>query len=283
MKLNLTTVEAGEIAIDQFYTGNASDLLTQIDDNSIDMVLTSPPYDNLRNYKNGHQFDFYTIAQHLNRVLVDGGVICWNVSDATNNGGESLTSFRQALYFQELGLSVETMIINTGAGGAKGSRYLYTQAHEYLFVCFRGTRPLFGELIRDHANKYAGTKNTSTRRRPDGTRRKLRFETPALSKRTNVWRVATGGGISGDWLCHNHPAPMAESLARDLIVSFSNPGQIILDPFCGSGTTAKMALENNRHYIGFDISADYIALARQRVAQAQRPLRLFTEHAQVTA
>ena len=234
-------------------------------DESVNLTLTSPPYDNLRAY-NGYVFPFEAIAAELWRVTAVGGAVVWVVGDQTTGCNESGSSFRQALYFQSLGFSMETMIYSSGYQGARGSCYLYTQSFEYMFVFFKGSRPLHGSLIRDHENKHAGTKNTSTRRRLNGERLAVRFVTPALSKRTNVWQIASGGsGVSGDLLCHEHPASFPELLAQDHILSWSNPGDIVLDPMVGSGTTGKMAVALGREFIGVDVSIKYLDIARRRI------------------
>ena len=79
-------------------------------DGVIDLVITSPPYDDLRNYK-GYSFDFESIAKELFRVVKEGGVVVWVVGDATVDGSETGTSFRQALFFKEVGFNLhDTMI-----------------------------------------------------------------------------------------------------------------------------------------------------------------------------
>jgi site-specific DNA-methyltransferase (adenine-specific) len=90
--------------------GDCAEKLKELPDASIDLVVTSPPYDNLRDYK-GYSFGFEEIATELARVIKIGGVIVWVVGDATVNGSETGTSFRQALYFKELGLNLhDTMV-----------------------------------------------------------------------------------------------------------------------------------------------------------------------------
>ena len=90
--------------INKIYNENCLDTMAKMPDNFIDLTVTSPPYDNLRNY-NGYSFDFESIAKELYRVTKEGGVVVWVVGDATINGSETGTSFRQALYFKEIGFN----------------------------------------------------------------------------------------------------------------------------------------------------------------------------------
>ena len=256
----------------QIYPGECADMMSCLPDGCIDLTVTSPPYDNLRDY-NGYTLDWQAVIKQLYRVTKPGGVVVWVVADATINGSETGTSFRQALWAMECGFGLhDTMIYYTGSQGAKGSNLAYWQAWEYMFIWAKGL-PKTTNRIKDHKNIYAGTKNTSTRRQKDGSRQNERFVTPDNSVRCNVWYYPTGKGItSKDNIAFDHDAPFPEALARDHIISWSNPGDLVLDPFMGSGTTAKMAMQNGRDYLGFDISPEYVELARKRVAWANPPL-----------
>jgi site-specific DNA-methyltransferase (adenine-specific) len=257
------------------YCGECAEMMSHLPDACIDLTVTSPPYDNLRSY-NGYTFDFFAIARQLIRVTKPGGVIVWVVADQTVNGSETGTSFKQALYFMAKGMRLhDTMVYHTGSQGAKGSNLAYWQAWEYMFVFSKG-KPKTVNRIKDHKNIYAGTRNTSTRRRKDGSRQNERFMTPDMSVRANVWYYPTGKGVSNkSALAFEHDAPFPDNLARDHILSWSNKGDLVFDPFVGSGTTAQMAMQNGRNYLGFDISPEYVELARKRVAYANPPLLVF--------
>lgn len=244
----------------------------------VDLTVTSPPYDNLRDYK-GYSFPFEEIANELFRVTKEGGIVVWIVKDATINGNKSLTSFKQCLYFQSIGFNVyDTMIYSKTSGGLphKGR---YRDAIEFMFVLSKG-KPKTINLIKDRKNKYGGTYTfgKTTVREKDGVLgdRKQRL-VEELGYRYNIWEYATGkGNTTSDTFAFEHPAMFPEQLANDHIISWSNEGDLVYDPFMGSGTTSKMALINNRHFIGSEISAEYVELANKRIEPYLRQTSLFS-------
>ena len=235
--------------------------LKLIKPNSIDLTVTSPPYDNLRTY-NGYCFDFESVAKELYRVTKLGGVVVWNVNDSTIKGSETGNSFRQALYFKELGFNLhDTMIWIKDGGGAVGSNKCYTQNFEYMFVFSKGT-PKAIHLIYDKPNKSFGQDKSGVGRRKATGEHKIEQRKPSkeFSRRNNWWYIPPQKGVG-------HPAVFPEQLANDHIISWSNEGDVVLDPFSGSGTTHKMALLNNRRFIGFEISQEYIDIETQRLKE----------------
>lgn len=255
----------------QLHLGDCAQVMAErMPDGSIDLTVTSPPYDNLRTY-NGYTFDFEATAAQLWRVTKPGGVVVWVVADATINGSETGTSFRQALRFMELGFNLyQTLHYHKDGPPPKPKKY--EAVTEYMFVLSKGY-PNAINLIRDKRNNWAGTSNwgQKTIRESDGrltTRKPIVVQ--QFGKRTTIWRYSTGGTDTG------HPAPFPEALARDHILSWSNPGDVVLDPMMGSGTTGKMAVFTGRDFIGIDISAEYVELARQRIAKVEaQPLLPF--------
>ena len=247
--------------LDEIIHGDSADVLKTFPPDCIDLTVTSPPYDNLRKY-NGFTFDFPTIAKELYRVTKAGGVVVWVVGDATKNGGESLTSFKQALCFRSIGFNVETMIYEVAGTGAKGSNKFYWQGFEYMFVLAKG-QPKTSNRIADKKNVRAGAVCTKGRIAANGFEKDTKRRTvPEFSVRTNIWRYQAGN--NGDDKT-GHPAVFPEALAHDHIISWSNEGDIVLDCFSGSGTTPKMAKLLNRHYIGIDTSIEYVELSRKRL------------------
>ena len=231
-----------------------------MDDECIDLTVTSPPYDNLRTY-NGYTFDFEGIAKELFRITKKGGVIVWVVGDATIKGSETGTSFKQALYFKEIGFNVETMIWEKTGSGCLGSNKYYSQNFEYMFIFSKGMLKTTN-LICDRENKIKNRRvKTNGRIKQDGTFSSRYITTKPFGKRNNIWRFDTQKNSE-------HPAPFPESLASDHIISWSNEGDTVFDPFTGSGTTGKMALLNNRNFIGCDISKEYCDIAVKRIQDA---------------
>ena len=233
------------------------DTMKRMPDNFIDLTVTSPPYDDLRTY-NGYCFDFENVAKGLFRVTKQGGVLVWNVNDATKNGSETLTSFRQVLYFKEIGFNVETMIWEKTGSGCLGSNKFYGQNFEYMFILTKGI-PKTTNLICDRENKVkSGTVKVNGGLDKTGKGKDRIVERKPFGKRNNIWRFDTQKNS-------DHPAPFPEQLANDHIISWSNEGDIVYDPFAGSGTTGKMAILNKRKCIMSEISAEYCDIIKKRL------------------
>lgn len=251
--------------------GNSADVLSQMESNCIDLVVTSPPYDNLRDYGKDAAWNFESfkkIAKQLYRVVKEGGVVVWVVGDSVVKGAKSLTSFKQALYFQQLGFNMYDIIIYEKAGTAPPHKNRYFNAYEYMFVLSKGI-PNTINLIEDKPNIWANhsTYGEVTRREQDGslTPKGKKIVKP-FGVRTNIWRYANGKGFATkDDIAYQHPAIFPEKLVADHIISWSNEGDIVLDPFMGSGTTAKKAIELNRRWVGIEISKEYCEIANQRL------------------
>ncbi|NLI61465.1 MAG: site-specific DNA-methyltransferase [Clostridiales bacterium] len=250
--------------------------MKRLPDDSIDLTVTSPPYDNLRTYK-GYTFDFEGIAKQLLRVTKLGGVVVWVVGDATIKGSETGTSFRQALYFKEIGFNLhDTMIYKKHAPHPPNVRYW--QCFEYMFVFSKGKPKTFNPLMQMKKCIEKNPNRASTYRQKDGSLKALnknamkRFKKAAQNNyriADNIWEIDSGWMKStADKIAYEHPAIFPEQLAEDHILSWSNPGDIVLDPMCGSGTTCKMAALNDRDYIGIDISEEYCELSRWRIRAA---------------
>jgi DNA modification methylase len=247
--------------------GDCLEVMKDIPDKSIDMVLTSPPYDNLRDY-NGYTFDFEGIARELYRVLKDGGVCVWIVGDATIKGSETGTSFKQALYFKEIGFNLhDTMIYEKSTALPCVGAKRYYQIFEYMFILSKGNPKVFNPM--EVESTRSGFLDKTGHRRKDGTGfSEYSGERKKTRRLFNVWRYAVGlGGTTNDKIAFQHPAIFPEKLAEDHILSWSNEGDTILDPMAGSGTTLKMAKKNNRNYIGIEISSEYIEIINKRLSQ----------------
>lgn len=251
-----------------------------IPNNSIDLVVTSPPYDDLRTY-NGYDFDFEQIADELYRILKVGGTIVWIVSDATIKGSETGTSFKQALYFKEIGFNLhDTMIYLKDNPPPVGGNNRYYQTFEYMFVFTKGKPKTFNPIIVERRNKYNDKRTERTRsvtRDKDGnfgSKKRIKINTHV--KKRNVWKYVVGGGnITENKKNYNHPAMFPYQLAKDCVLSWSNEEDIVLDTFIGSGTTAIACIDTNRKYIGFEISEEYCELANERIEKHNKQMELF--------
>lgn len=230
-------------------------------DGFIDLVVTSPPYDNLRTY-NGFSWDFEALARELYRVVKKGGVVVWVVGDATINGSETGTSFRQALYFKEIGFNLHDTMIYRKENPIPLTHNRYEQEWEYMFVLAKG-KPSTWNPIRKR-NKSAFQKvSWATRAVEVGAARRSRDEITVANETGyigNIWGYVIGADRIGD-----HSAPFPCSMVKDHILSWSNENDIIYDPFMGSGTTAKAAHQLKRNWIGSEISSEYVELANKRL------------------
>lgn len=259
------------------FLGDAAELL---EDLSYDLVVTSPPYDNLRTYGNHDDWDFEKfkkVASPLSRNLKEGGVIVWNVADATIKGSETGSSYRQALHFlDECGLRLHDTMIwekNTSAFPASPKGNRYTQIFEFCFVFSKG-KPKTANLLADKPNRFAGTpaiRGKNVVRQKTGEL----VEQPNKGKlvrefgvRNNIWRVPNNGswGQQDRTLAKKHPATMPLDLAKGHVLTWSNEGDVVCDPFLGSGTTGLACKETNREFVGVEVNPDYFALAGERLA-----------------
>lgn len=241
-------------------------------DDCIDLTVTSPPYDNLRTY-GGHSWNFEALAEQLFRVTKPGGVVVWVVNDATVDGSETGTSFRQALHFMQIGFRLHDTMIYLKPGFSFPDHVRCHQVFEYMFVLSKGNVSTFNQ-IKDRktinggkplGGDYKRDSNGKSVMREGSNHRGFRQE---YGGRSNVWEVAAGGSNSAsESIAFDHPAIFPEALARDHILSWSNEGDLVLDPFSGSGTTAKMAKLMGRRYIGIEINAEYCEIAAERLRQ----------------
>lgn len=242
----------------------------------VDLTVTSPPYDNLRSYNGNNELwnenVWKGILERLYKITKDGGVVVWVVGDATIKGSETGTSFKQALYAKEIGFNIHDTMIYAKSKivptDFKCNRYY--QGFEYMFVFSKG-KPKTCNYIRV-PSKHGGKKAVSINRKEDGSLRNDRIEKQkgrivAETKiKSNLWEY-TSQSING------HPAPFPKQLAHDHIISWSNYGDTVFDPMIGSGTTGKMAVLNNRNFIGIELDETYFNIAKERIEKAQSEMR----------
>lgn len=262
--------------------GDCLEEMKSIPSENIDLTVTSPPYDNLRTYGgviDGWSFEkFQGIAKELYRITKDGGVVVWIVTDATINGSETGTSFRQALCFMDCGFNLhDTMIWSKPSFTAVGAlKTRYAQTFEYMFVFSKGKIKTFNAL-RDRKTTSRSKDKYGMIRQKDGSMRPMSSRGKQYGKfgiRYNVWDMPP---VMSNIERTGHPAQFPEQLANDHIISWSNEGDTVFDLFMGSGTTGKMAILNNRDFIGIELNEEYFKIAEKRIndAVAERECKLF--------
>ena len=235
----------------------------------VDLTVTSPPYDSLRTYEGSLQWNekiWKQVIEKLYNITADGGVVVWVVGDSTVKGSETGTSFKQALYFKEVGFNLhDTMIYTKGGQGATGSNLAYWQDFEYMFIFTKNKIRVFNP-INDRKNKVKPRIKTESQghRHSNGeVKGKRVIERKEFGKRFNIWVYHESGTRS------EHPAVFPEQLAQDHIISWSNEGNIVFDPFMGSGTTGKIAKKLNRDFIGIEKVGKYFEIAKSRIEKSE--------------
>ena len=260
------------LELNKTYQGDCLELLPQVPNDFVDMVLTSPPYDNLRKYK-GYVFDFEGVARELFRVVKPGGVVVWVVGDATQNGSETGTSWKQALFFKSLGFNIHDTMLYHKVNYIPLTHRRYEQCWEYMFCFSKGAPKTFNpiKLACKTAGKRAAHAFYQT---PDAERCTSHAGANSVVRNEkiapNIFSYTVGSEKTG------HPAVYPLQLALDQISSWSNPGDTVLDPFFGSGTTGVACQQLGRNFLGFEISSEYCAIARSRTGES---VKLFNPYA----
>lgn len=248
---------------DYIECGDCLGLMKQISDNSIDLIVTSPPYDDLRIY-NGYHFDFENIAKELYRITKDGGVVVWNVNDKTKNGTKSLTSFKQAIIFNDIGFNInDVMIWKKTNPMPQVKQPRYNQCFEYMFIFSKGKPKTFNPIMVDCKSADKQYKSTCKKITQGKERVYKEFNINKQKVSDNIWEFAVSQNKT------NHPAVFPLELPLKHILSWTNENDIVLDPFMGSGTTMIACVKTNRHYIGFDISKEYYDIASERIEESK--------------
>ncbi len=252
--------------INTIKSGNCINLMKEFDDNCIDLTISSPPYDNLRNY-NGFNFPFEEIAKELYRVTKDGGVLVWIIADATISGSESGTSFKHALFFKEIGFNLhDTMIFKKKNPIPQIYRKRYNNEFEFMFVFSKGLVKTHNPIMIDCLHSGLNLNGTTYKNYSKNKQVREKLANPVKNEKIkgNIWEYVVGKKKE-DQSAKEHPAPFPFELARDHIMSWSNENDIVFDPMSGSGTTCMAAAQLKRNYIGIDISEEYVELSKQRI------------------
>jgi len=264
------------VFLNKIIEGNCVDIMKMMETGTIDLTVTSPPYDDLRNYK-GYVFPFEEIAKELFRVTKTGGVVVWVVADATIDASETGTSFKHALYFKELGFNLhDTMIFRKKNPIPQIYRKRYSNEFEFMFVFSKGVVKTHNPILVDCMHAGLELNGTTYKNYSKNEQKREKLAKPVKDKKIkgNIWEYVVGKREE-DQEAKGHPAPFPCQLVRDHINSWTNVGDVVFDPMCGSGTTPRVAYEQGRKYIGIDISHEYCEIARRRVGLLEMQPTLF--------
>lgn len=264
--------------LNKIVCGDSVELMKDLEENSVDLTVTSPPYDNLRSYK-GYSFDYLAMAEQLYRVTKIGGVVVWVIGDATVQGSETGTSFKQALGFMDVGFNLhDTMIFNKKNPIPQIYRKRYNNQFEYMFVFSKGVVKTHNPIMVDCAHAGLKLNGTTYKNYSRHEQKREKLANPVKDKKIkgNIWSYVVGKNKE-DQDAKGHPAPFPCQLVQDHILSWTNVGDVVFDPMCGSGTTCKVAKRLDRKYLGFDISQEYCELAQKRVDSEIFDRNIFTQ------
>jgi len=257
-----------DVLRNKIVVSNATEYLLKLSDEIFDFCITSPPYDNLRNYK-GFEFDFEAMAVELFRTLKTGRTLVWVVNDATIKGSETGTSFRQVLKFMEIGFNLhDTMIFKKRNPIPQIYRKRYNGEFEYMFVLSKGKVEVHNPIMVPCAHAGLELSSTTYKNFSRGEQKRGKIANPVKQEKIkgNIWEYVVGKNAI-DQTAKGHPAPFPVQLAIDHIKSWTNEGDLILDPMCGSGSSCLAAKLLNRDYLGIDISEAYCELAKNRISR----------------
>lgn len=239
----------------------------------VDLTVTSPPYDGLRSYEGeiGWNFDkFKEVANLLYDITSDGGTLIWVVNDQVKNGSETGTSFKQALYFKEIGFNLHDTMIFQKANYIPLTHNRYEQSFEYMFCLTKGKPKTFNPIMIPCKNAGKIESYGDERRSLLDSNQAMRAPKGKVYKATkntkyhpNIFTYSLGSQKTG------HPAVFPDKLAEDQIITWSNEGDLVFDPFMGSGTTGKMAILNKRRFIGIEVVEKYFNISKERIEKAE--------------
>lgn len=254
--------------VNSVINGECLEVLAHIKEEAVDLVAFSPPYDSIRDYKNEWSFNYSALGKALYRVTKDGGICAVVIGDGTKDFAKSLTTARLTVdWCDNAGwrLFEQCIYHRDGNPGAWWSQRFRVD-HEYILLFLKGKRPkTFDKTSLMVPSKHAGKTYSGTDRLTNGGFKEIASkEVNPMKCRGTVWRYATSN-TEGNRLKLKHPATYPDKLVEDIVYCFSKPGDLVLDPTVGSGTTCVVAAQTQRRYIGIDVSEEYCQVARERL------------------
>lgn len=265
-------------------TGDCLDLCHFMPSRSVDLVFGSPPYENARSYSigfslTGQAWVDWMVQRWIEWDRVCAGLVAMVVAGRTKGFTWSATPARLACALQDSGLKLRNPPIfhRVGIPGSGGPDWLRSD-YEWIICTSHGRLPWSDNTAMGDIPKY-GPGGAMSHRTPKtitgtsgyakGDTRTIRkeYHPPALANPGNVISLKVGGGHMGSKFAHDNEAPFPMALATFFIKSFCRPRGIVLDPFCGSGTTLEAALASQRNAIGFDIRQSQVDLTKRRLSE----------------
>jgi DNA modification methylase len=288
--------------INELWNGDCVATLQKLDAASIDLTVTSPPWDNIFNY-GGHHWDwdtFRAVAEHLWRVTKPGGVVCWDIADGVEKGFLTASTLRQGGHFLDLGFRLFEKVVIHQNYRVQPTPTRHGMPPEEVLVFSKGKPLAFHRQLKPNDPGSVGKRFRYSKRHKDGTiTYRLGSAIKPMGPRSSIWCYAPSCRHCGhEWdgtmeITRNpvfaatdgvrrystaktphhftgiHPARMSPTLVKDLILAYSDPGDLILDPFMGTATTCEMALLNHRFFLGVEIHDAYFKVAQRRVREAK--------------
>lgn len=275
--------------MNKLIVGDCYAVLPTIDTESVDLILTSPPYAEARSKAYESIVRIEELGEQFERILKPSGILCWNIGDPVENGIKTTVSYQCVVKWTEaekpLQLHDHYALLKDPMPGQSSQRSRPGWEHMYVYKKGKGKITFHIEHLRVRYVNGAKKAVTSRIRQQDGS-----LVTFTRNQSNDLWGKDPGnylyyplgsGHTTTDSYAYEHPALMAEAIAEDFILTFTDREMVVLDPFNGAGTTTKMAYKHKRHYIGIELEQRYTDLAQRRIDETQQvqfePKPMYTE------
>lgn len=229
--------------------------------NSVHLIVTSPPYLNAREYSRWDNYEEYLLDsekwwKECYRILCDGGRIAINIPQGYGRPG---------IGTEYLTIGADTTNLIRNVGFILRGHIIWNKTHHVLGTAWGSWLSASNPYLQDqHEIIIVAHKGNAKREGGKSTINSIDF----IKSTSSVWYISPG--IANRW----HPAPFPDEIPRRLIELYSFVGDIICDPFSGSGTTERMAISLGRKGIGIDLNYDYCRRAKDSLPQLRMPLEI---------